>query len=260
VAETCLKLDPYNGQVRGLAETVRNYKKQTAGIEQARSSFQQMEDAVRKNPTDFQAAFNLAGVCLQMQQTDRAVQVLEGVLSHPQADAAALRGLIQGYASFGNRPGLQKAVDKIEAQVRANPANSQAAIGLAEGYRHLQKPEAAIQTLDKMLNDPKLDANTALSLAQAYATLGNAPKLEAALERLTKVMPASPEAWYDLAVLKSGLGKPAEALPALRQAIDLSAKRLQQDPKARDLLANARKEERFGPLRQSPEFQKLVPP
>ena len=85
-----------------------------------------------------------------------------------------------------------------------------------------------------------------LSLAQAYAALGNVPKLEAALEKLTKVMPNSPEAWYDLAVLKAGIGKPAEALAALRQALDLSAKRLQRDPKARDLLASARKEERFG--------------
>jgi hypothetical protein len=49
-------------------------------------------------------------------------------------------------------------------------------------------------------------------------------------------------------------------LAALRQALDLSAKRLQRDPKARDLLASARKEDRFGQLRQSPEFQKLVPP
>jgi tetratricopeptide (TPR) repeat protein len=220
VAETCLKLDPYNGQVRGLVETIKSYKQQTA----AYGAFQQMEDAVRKNPADFQAAFNLAGVYLQMQQTNQAVQVLDGVLNHPKADAAALRGLIQGYNSFGHRPGLQKSVDKLEAA------------------------------------DPKPDGNTLLSLAQAYATLGNATKLESSLERLTKAMPASPEAWYDLAVLKAGLGKPAEALPALRQALELSAKRLQQDPKARDLLANARNEERFGPLRQSPEFRKLVPP
>jgi hypothetical protein len=72
-------------------------------------------------------------------------------------------------------------------------------------------------------------------------------------------MPESPEAWYDLAVLKCGVGKQPEALAALRQALDLSAKRLQQDPKARDLLASARKEERFGSLRQNPEFKKLVP-
>ena len=73
-------------------------------------------------------------------------------------------------------------------------------------------------------------------------------------------MPESPEAWYDLAVMRCGLGKAPEALAALRQALDLSAKRLQGNPKARDLLASAKKEERFGPMRQLPEFKKLVPP
>jgi tetratricopeptide (TPR) repeat protein len=163
-----------------------------------------------------------------MQQTDRAVQVLDGVLNSPQANVGAFRGLLQAYTSFGNRPGLQRTVEKIEALERANPTN--------------------------------IDPNAVLATAQAYAALQNVPKLEASLEKLTKVMPESPEAWYDLAALKASFGKPAEALTALRQALDLSAKRLQHDPKARDLLANARKEDRFAPLRQLPEFQKLVTP
>ena len=260
VAQTCLKLDPYNGQVRGLVENVRAYKQQSGSVDQARSSLVQLEDEVRKNPTDVQAAFNLAMSYLQLQQTDRAVQVLDGVLNSPQADAASFRGLLQAYGSFGNKAGLQKVVDKLEALVRTNPANSQAIIGLVEGYRALQKPEAAMPLLDKLFNDPKLDPNTALSIAQAYAALGNAPKLEGTLEKLTKLMPANPEVWYDLAVVESGLGKPTEALSFLRQAVDLSAKRLQRDPKARDLVASARKEEHFAPLRQLPEFKKLVPP
>ncbi|MCX6923958.1 MAG: DUF2723 domain-containing protein [Verrucomicrobia bacterium] len=223
IAETCLKLDPYNGQVRGLVENIKSYKKQSAGIEQARTNFQQMEDEVRKNPSDVQAAFNLAGAYLQMQQTNRAVEVLDGVLKSAPADLNALRGLVQAYTSFGHLGGLQRTVDKLEAL-------------------------------------PTPDAGAVLSLAQAYAALGNVPKLEATLEKLTKLMPASPEGWYDLAVLKARIGKQADAITALRQALDLSAKRLQRDPKARDLLANARKEDTFGPLRQLPEYQKLVPP
>jgi len=259
VAETCLKLDPYNGQVRGLAENIKVYKKQSAGVEQAQSTLQKMEDDVKKNPGNFQAAFDLAGAYLQMQQTDRANQILDGVMNSPQADSKALRGLVQAYSSFNNRAALQKAADKLEALASANPDDFQASIGLAEADRHLQKPEAAIQALDKVFNNPKVDASSVLSLAQTYAALGNVAKLEAALERLTKVMPESPEAWYDLAVMKSGVGKPTDSLAALRQALDLSAKRLQRDPKARDLLASARKEERFGSVRQLPEFKKLVP-
>jgi tetratricopeptide (TPR) repeat protein len=260
VAETCLKLDPYNGQVRGLAENVRTYKQQSAGYEKAAATFTRLEEEARKNPGNFQAAFDLAGAYLQIAQTDRAVQVLNGVLNYPQTDASALRSLVQAYSSFGDKAGLQKTADKLAALAQAKPHSSQAIIGLAEACRHLQKPEAAFPTLDAVFSDPNLDSSTVLALASAYATLSSAPKLEAALERLTKVMPTNPEAWYDLAAVKAQLGKPAEAMPALKQAIELSAQRLQRDPKARDLVASARKEERFAPLRQLPEYQKLVPP
>jgi tetratricopeptide (TPR) repeat protein len=258
IAETCLKLDPYNGQVRGLVDNIRKYKKDTAGFEQFRSNLQRREEEVRKNPANFQAAFDLAGEYLQMQQTDRALGLLEGVLNHPNADASAFRGLLQAYGSFGNTNGLQKTVEKLEALVRANPANFQAALGLAEGYRHLHRTDAAIQTLDRLVNDPKVDPGAVLSAASSYAALGNVARLEAALEKLTKVMPGSPEAWYDLAVVKAGIGKPAEGIAALRQALDLSGKRLQSNPAASNLLLTARKEDRFATLRPMPEFQKLL--
>jgi DNA-binding SARP family transcriptional activator len=99
-----------------------------------------------------------------------------------------------------------------------------------------------------------------MALASAYAALGFAPRVESALERLTKVMPDNAEAWYDLSAVKAQIGKPNEALPALKRALELSAERLKRDPKARDLLAAARKEDRFAALRQTPEFKALVPP
>ena len=45
---------------------------------------------MRNNPNDFQAAVELAGVYLQMQQTGRAVQLLDGVLSNPAAHPTPL--------------------------------------------------------------------------------------------------------------------------------------------------------------------------
>ena len=175
-------------------------------------------------------------------------------------DPKALRGLIQAYSSYGNRVGLQQVADRLEALARTNPDDFQVAIGLGEVYRHLQKPDLAIQALDKAFNNPKIDAGSVLSIAQTYAALGNIGKLEATLEKLTQTMPENPEAWYDLAVLKCGVGKSPEAITSLRRAVDLSAKRLQADPKARDLVASARKEERFASIRQMPEFKQLVPP
>jgi len=189
VAETCLKLDPYNGQVIGLVNNLRGAEERSGEIDKIRVSFQKMEDTVRKNPTNFQAAFDLASAYLSMQQTNRAVAVLE-----------------------------------------------------------------------RMIKETNVDPNAVLATAKIFVEMSNWPKLEMTLERLVKVMPEQPETWYDLAALKSSLGKNSEALPALAHALELNAKRLQTNPAASNLVVTLRSDLRFNPLRQMPEFQKLVPP
>ena len=193
MAETCLKLDPYNGGVMGLLSNLRQYKSQTqnqqSAMEGARLQVQGLEDEVRKNPTNFPATVELARAYFQMQQT-----------------------------------------------------------------------EAANQLLDRVLKAPGADSNAMLRAISACYEMRNYPKLEMGLDRLVKLTPDNPEAWYNLAALKSSLGKTTEALPHLRKALELSASRLQRDPKAHDLLAEARKEQSFTPLRALPDFQKLVPP
>ncbi len=188
LAQTCLKIDPDNGQVMGLVNGIQSYKKQSAGIKPTQASLQHLEDEVRTNPTNYQAALDLASAYGQMQQTSRRITVLEAI--------------------------MQK---------------------------------------------PALKADILLQLSQQYAQMQNVPKLEAALERLVQVASTSPEAWYDLAALKVSLNKSSEALAALKQALDLSAARLKRDPKARDLLRDVRKDVRFDKLRQTPEFEKVVP-
>jgi beta-lactamase regulating signal transducer with metallopeptidase domain/tetratricopeptide (TPR) repeat protein len=188
VAEACVRLDPKNNAVRQLVETIKSYKKQRAGIKEAQAGFQQLEDEVRNNPTNVQAALDLASAYGQTGETKRRITVLE---------------------ALSERPDLQ--------------------------------------------------ANILQQLAEQYVQMGNMPKLESTLERLVKVTPSKAEPWYDLAAVKASLKKSSEALAALKQALELSATRLQADPKARDLRADARKDARFDTLRQTPEFQRLVP-
>jgi tetratricopeptide (TPR) repeat protein len=190
LAETCLKLDPYNAQVVGLVENLRSIRSQMSGMAplQPRTDMQAMEQEVSKNPNNAQAAVQLASVYAQMQQTGRAVQLLDTVLSNPA------------------------------------PA-----------------------------------ANVMVHAAQLYNQLGDLPKLEVALEKLTKVSPESPEAFYDLAAMKANLGKNPEALAALTRCLDLTSQRLKRDPKAPNLSNNARQEIRFTGLRGTPEFKKLLP-
>lgn len=193
VAQSCQKLDPHNEAMQDLIKNLQNVKKseteQQGNVEQAKSNLQKMENEVRDHPTNYQAAFDLASAYFQMHDTNRANQILDGVL-----------------------------------------------------------------------NRPNVESNAVLGVAQACAQMQNWPKLEATLEKMVKIMPDKPEAWYDLAAFKANAGKTGEAIPALRQALELNAKRLLADPKARDLLASARTDEHFHSLRQSAEFQKLVPP
>jgi tetratricopeptide (TPR) repeat protein len=182
IARTCLKLDPYNGQVKGLVDNLEAIKAQHVGPGA-------IEEEFRRNPNNFQVALELAKTYVNGQQQARAAQILDTVLKNPNL------------------------------------------------------PQAAV-----------------IHAAQLYAQMSNWFGLEGALEKLVQVAPESPEAWYDLAAFKANLRKDKEALPALTQALTLNAKRLQRDPKAADLLPSARKDERFVFLRQTPEFQKLVPP
>ena len=170
------------------------------------------------------------------------------------------RALLQAYTSLNNSSGLERTVAKLEALVRVNPADFSAALGLAEGYRALQKPKAAIRTLDQVVSHPQVDANTVAQAAQQYAAMTNHQKLAGALDQLTKLKPESPEVWYDVAALRAVLGKSQEAMPALLRAIELSTQRLKQDPKARDLQAAALQDSRFDSLRQLPEFKQLTAP
>jgi thioredoxin-like negative regulator of GroEL len=223
VVATGLKFDPYNPQFLDLPPRLRAWQKQAAANPSQQRS-EQLENELRDNPADFQSAFDLASLKAEMHQTRQALEILDGILNHPQADAGVLPTLALAYSSL---------------------------------YRQLNDTNALEGALDKLLNHPKADRNTAMQIARQYAELGNNAKLEVALERLVRFSPGSPEAWYDLAAIKAVVAKPAESLTALQQAFALSDQRLRLDPNASDLLAKAQTDPRFSGLRQMPEFKQL---
>ena len=147
-----------------------------------------------------------------------------------------------------------------EALVRADPANFTAANSLAEAYRHLQKTDAALRILDGIIHHPGVTANAAVQAAQQYAALADSSRMEAALEKVTRLAPDLAEAWYDLAALQTATGKSQQALANLRRGLELSAKRKAIDPNARDLAAAALKDASFNSLHQNPEFRQITAP
>jgi tetratricopeptide (TPR) repeat protein len=189
VAQTCHKLDPYNDQVKGLVKQLGDIKNQSANRAQVETQVQHMENEARTNSGNLQNLLSLANIYLQMQQTNRTIELFDQALANP----------------------------------------------------HISSSEAGF-------------------IAQEYAKMGNLTKLEEVLQKIVALVPDQPEPWYDIAALNVVLGKPDQGLQNLRKSLDLSAQRLKGNPKARDLLAEVRKDDRFNSVRNTPEFQKIVPP
>jgi thioredoxin-like negative regulator of GroEL len=264
IASTSLKLDPYNSQLIGLVKNLQDIRRQQAegggpppGPAQPQLSFEQMEQSVREHPDDFQAAFTLAGNYLAAGQTNRALPILEQVLNNPKVNGPALRALVEIYSTINNTAGLESVVAKLKPQLQTNAANPDVAVTLSQAYRGLQKNAEAVQTLDGIMNASNPGPTALLLAAQEFAAMHNVEKLEAALEKLVKTAPDSPEAWYDLAALKATVNKTQDALDALRHAFELSSKRRRADPKAMDMIAQAKTDPRFASVRSLPEFSKL---
>ncbi len=152
----------------------------------------------------------------------------------------------------------QQKLAQLEEQLRTNPHDARLAFDLSSLYLQMQRTNAALNILDQLITNPKVDANTLLSVANAYVQLQQGPRLETALKRLVVVSPESPEAWYDLATTETVLGKGQEAIQALKNALELSGKRLAQQPGARDLRKDAATNNSFFTLRTLPEFQMLT--
>ena len=189
VARTCLKLDPYNGSVADLIENLERYKSSTGQRQQVDNQLATMENEAQKNPTNYQNIFSLAGFYLQLQQTNRADELLLQAVGRPNAPEGVLR-----------------------------------------------------------------------SAAEFFAQTVNFPGLEITLKTLATEQPTVPETWYDLSRLELLLGRRDEALKDLQTSINLSDQRLKTNAHALNIRDNARNEPSFNPIRNTPEFQKLVSP
>jgi tetratricopeptide (TPR) repeat protein len=112
IANTCLELDPNNDQAAGLIKTIRTWKDHASARVSPDQTLRRLEQAAQQNPTNFQAAFDLAATCLQYQQTNRAVEILDRVFNSPSINHPALDVLAQAYAQIQDLTRLRAVLDK----------------------------------------------------------------------------------------------------------------------------------------------------
>ena len=122
----------------------------------------------------------------------------------------------------------------------------------------MQRSNDGLHVLNALIDNTNANSQTILSVAKAYSELGNSAGLEKAFTRATQVMPDSPETWYDLSRVEATINKPAQALAALKRAVQLSNARLRKETNAFNVARDALTNQNFAALRTNPEFLKTV--
>jgi len=115
VAETCQKLDPFNDQISGTVEQLKNYKLQNAERSQAMGEVDAMENMARTNPGNVQNLIRLGGTYLAMTQTNRGFQVLNQAINSPNISYQDATMVAQYFAQLGNIPGFEAALTRLVA-------------------------------------------------------------------------------------------------------------------------------------------------
>ncbi|HEX3800305.1 MAG TPA: DUF2723 domain-containing protein [Verrucomicrobiae bacterium] len=212
-------------------------------------------------PYSPEAVFRYVNLLLTTGRIDDALTIAQ-ICFKLDPNNANVEGLVRQLGELKSQHSTpaqpQANLQQLEKEVADNPTNFQAAFSLAADYIQAHQEQRALQILDQVLDNPKVDQNAVMFLAGAYVQMRNYPKLEAALSKLTQLEPHSPEAWCDLAAMRSVLGKTNQALQDLRRTLEENSARLSQDPKASNLLLNIRNDQRFAPLHPLPEYQQLV--
>lgn len=238
----------------------KNEAERNALIKEADFAFKQ---AFAFCPYSPEAIYRYINFLAGLNRIDDAIIAAQTCLDFdPYNDQVA--GLVKNLETMkkesAGRTQFESNLRRMENEAHANPTNFENILNLASLYFQLHQTDRIIELFDQASANPHITSSVLGVIAQFYAQSGNLPKLESTLERFVAILPNEPEPWYDLAALKCVIGKTNEALDDLRISLNLSAKRLQQNPKARNLLAEVRKDQRFDSLRNLPGFQKLVPP
>jgi hypothetical protein len=214
-------------------------------------------------PYSPEAVYKYVNLLVNLQRAEEAEMIVDTCLKF-DPDSPSMQGLKQNIQDIRkNHAAMQQAqtgLASIEARYNTNPSDLNVAFELASHYLSVGRTNEANLVLERLVQQTNASAQTLLSVANAYSQLQNMSGLEATLSRLVKVLPDSPEAWYDLARAQTVTRKVPEALKSLHTAVVLSNKRLATNAALKNLAAEAPNDPSFATLRTLPDFQKALNP
>jgi tetratricopeptide (TPR) repeat protein len=113
LAETCKKLDPYNESLDKTIEQLRSFRDQNAGRTAALGQLDMMEEIARTHPENITNLIMLGGAQIQLQQTNRAIELFNKAVDSPAIKFPEAAAVAQFFAQLGNLTGMEKALRKV---------------------------------------------------------------------------------------------------------------------------------------------------
>ncbi len=182
IAETALRFDPDNLNMRNWVAQLRAAHETQGQIGTMRQQLGDLESAANTNLTNTRAAFDLASAYLQMQRTNEALALLDRILNQPNLSVTTILSVANAYAELQQGQRLESALNRL---TDTSPESPEAWYDLASVRAILGKSELSLQALDRAMQL----SNARLARDPGAANL----RQNAATNRSFTVLRANPE-------------------------------------------------------------------
>ncbi len=222
-----------------------------AGLYAVRGKLKESEAAFRQAVALYdvspEANFRLANLISRQGRFDEAIGLFDPLLKKDPNNEKA--------RDFQTRLKKTKELhaqrQRFEQKVKSGNIEFTDAMQLISIYFKMQLPQQADALARNMLTKTAMQPQMTMKLAQHMAQKGRFEVVELALKKYTALVPENPQGWVNLAAIQVVLNKHGEVFASLRKAIECGGEPTR---------AMIRKDARFNSIRNSKEFQKLVPP
>lgn len=214
-----------------------------------------MKQAFAFCPYSPETVFNYASLLAGLGRYPDAYRVVAACYEI-DPDNTGIRDLLKQLEPYKDSPlpatgGGTPAQPSAPSVPTASATNLESAFNLASTLFNTGRSNEGVAVLDSLLAKPDADLRTLASLAQAYQQLQRVDRVEGTLERYARLVPDSPEAWYQLAAVQAVQGKSSSAAGSLRKAFQLSDSRLATNPASANLRTQLKSDQRFDFIRDS---------
>ncbi len=179
-------------------------------------------EILKENPKDADAKSLSATFLLDQGDVNSALTQLQAVVTTTPDNATAHFELGRAYAASGRPDGRESARQQFETAIRLQPTMLQPRLGLAELQVQHNEYEAALDSVQSVLQRDPGNVNAKVIQSQALLGQKKYQDTDTLLASMLKSNPGSPDVYYQVGTAAMAQGRPKDAESAFQRAYELN--------------------------------------